>query len=882
VLRQRIRSVVRSRDADEELARELDLHLEQLVREQVAAGLDERDARRAARRAFGSPDLTREQCRDMRRVGLLEDFIRDTHYALRTLGRSPGFALVAILSLAVGIGANTAIYTLVDAVLLRALPVQRPEELVFLQVEGSEGRGGAPPYPCFERLRTEAQAFAGLAAFATDHLRVEIDGGVEQVFGQVASGNYFELLGLRPAAGRLMTPADEQLNPAVAVLGYGYWQRRFGGDPAAIGRTIAFKDRSFTIVGVTPPEFGGLQPGRQVDLTLPITHEGSMLRDPGAWWFHAVGRVQSPDGVARAAAEADTVFRSFMDDGRRLSPESRNRHFDRLTLSAASRGADDLRGRFSTPLTLTAAIGVMVLLIACTNLASLLLARGEMRTREMAIRMATGAGAGRIVRQLIAETLPLFALGTAAGLLVAYLLLEAVTAFLAIGRNPVLLDVRYDWQLPAFAAGVALAAGLLTSLWPAVRALAANPLTAMTQRDIRTMAPRGSVLTGRLLIAGQLSLSLVLLVAALLFVRTMANLRAVDLGFRPGRVLTLSLDVVLARDAAATAREPLHRRVLDRVRALPGVDAASLSVLSPLSGRDTGALVTVPGFRPRDEDERFVHLNHVSEDYFRTFGVRVVAGRAFTPGDTVTARRVAVLNEAAARAYFRGRDPLGETIDLGASNAHTVVGVVADYKHASVREPAPRFVFVPLWQPVNPLSRVTLAVASGRPLAELTQAVASEARRIHPRTLVSDVIDVERQIDATLLAERMLSRLAGGFALIALALACIGLYGTLSYSVERRRAELGIRMALGARASHVASTIVRQILSPLVLGIAAGVPMAMLVARGAERILFGVTAFDAASYAGSAAALVMVALAASLGPARRAARIDPIESIRSE
>jgi hypothetical protein len=312
----------------------------------------------------------------------------------------------------------------------------------------------------------------------------------------------------------------------------------------------------------------------------------------------------------------------------------------------------------------------------------------------------------------------------------------------------------------------------------------------------------------------------------------------------------MSIDPALPPESAASEREPFHRRVLERVRALPGVDAASLSVLTPLSGRDTGRSIAVQGFEPRDETDRIVHLNHVSEDYFRTFGVKIVAGRAFAPDDAGPAAKVAVLNEAAARAYFAGRSPIGATIELGSANLYTVVGVVSNYKHMSLREPAPRFVFVPLWQPADPLSRVTLAVASGLPAAGLTRLVISKVTNVHARTLVSDVVDVERQIDATLIGERLLSRLAGGFAALALVLASIGVYGTLNCSVARRRPELGIRLALGARPGHVASTIVRQTMTPAALGLLLGLPLALVVARTAEQMLFGLSALDPARRAG--------------------------------
>jgi len=878
VLRHRLRSLFRPGAVEEELARELGLHVEALTREHVASGMSEADARRAARREFGSPDLAKERCRDERRLALLDDLVRDTGHARRLLARSPGFALTAVLSLALGIGASTAIFSLVDTVLLRLLPVERPHELVFLHAAGSGGRGGAPPYPCFERIRAETPSFAGMAAFAADELRVEVDGVVEQVFGQVASGGYFDLLGLRPAAGRLMTAEDERLDPPVAVIGHGYWQRRFGGAPGAVGRSLAFRDRVFTIVGVTPAGFWGLHPGREVEVTLPITQERGLL-EAGASWFDAVARLRPGASVAQATAHADTVFQSFMKE-RGGSREMGGRRFDRLELAPASRGLERLRSRFSKPLLALTLVAGIVLLVACANLGSLLLARGAARERELAIRLATGAGAGRLVRQLLTETLLLFLLGAGAGLLVAHLAIQGLTGFFAIGRNPIRLDVHYDWRLAAFAAALALVAGLLTGLWPARRALRTDPQGALKQGEWRLAGSPWAGAAGRVLVAGQVALSLVLLVAAAMLARTMANLRAVDLGFSPRSVLTLSLDPVLTGDGARERRERLRERTLERVRALPGVRAASLSVLTPLSGRDTGKLVTVSGFTPRSDRDRAVHLNHVSEDYFRTFGMRLRRGRAFTRGDEARAARVAVVNEAAADAWFAKRDPIGETLDFGASRVHRIVGVVQDAKHTSLREPPPRFAFVPLVQPVDPVTRVTLAVSSEEPPSSLARAVAREVEAIHPNTLVSDVVTVEEQIDATLVSERLLSTLAAAFAALALSLSAIGLFGTLSWSVARRTPELGVRMALGAPPARLAWSVLREMLVPVAAGLAVGLPAALAASRAAKALLFGVTPADPGAYLLGAAALAAVGSLAAWLPARRASSIDPSDALR--
>jgi putative ABC transport system permease protein len=878
LLRHRLRALFRKNAVDRELEREMAMHLDQLAREHVAAGLSEPAARRAARHDFGSSIAALEESRDARRVTLVHDVVADSRYALRLLARSPGFAVTAILSLALGIGANAAIFSLADTVLLRSLPVERPHELVFLQIRGSERANGAPPYPCFDRIRAESPAFSGLVAFATDQLRLEVDGRIEQVFGQVASGSYFEMLGVRPAAGRLMTMADEPLAPPVAVIGYSYWQQRFGGSADAIGRTIVYKNRPYTIVGVTAAGFRGLDPGRQVDVTLPITSEGSLLTNTETWWFTIVGRLRPGATIAQATAQADTVFQSFMSD-RVMDSEMRKKHFDRAELVEASHGSGGVRSRFSRPLLVLTLVAGVVLLIACVNLGNLLLARGSAREHEFAVRLATGAGSGRLIRQLLTETLWLFGLGSAAGLAMAYFASHALAGFVAIGRNPILLDVQFDGRLVAFAGTIALAAGLVTGVWPAFRAIRTDPAGVIKDGQTRVAGARRLRTTGRWLVPSQVALSLVLLVVAALFARTMINLRQVDLGFSGTRILTMSLDPSFSGSSAASVQS-FWAAVLARTRGVPGVRDASLSVLTPLSGRDTGKRVTMSGYTPSRETDRAIHLNHVSEDYFRAFGIAVRAGRVFTANDVAGAVKVAVINETAAAAYFAGRNPLGQTIDFGRSNVYEIVGVVQDARHLNVRAAAPRFVFVPLWQPVDPIGRITLAVASDLPQPALLRAVSDEVRRVQPRTLISDVIGVEEQIDATLVSERLLATLATAFAALALGLAAIGLYGTLSYSVARRRSEFGIRMALGAERARVAGTVVRDVLLHVAAGLAIGLPAAVATARIARDLLFGVVPGDVASYLLSMTVLVLVAGLAAWLPARRACRVDPAETLR--
>jgi len=519
--------------------------------------------------------------------------------------------------------------------------------------------------------------------------------------------------------------------------------------------------------------------------------------------------------------------------------------------------------------------------------------RGAARAREFAIRLATGANGQRLLRQLLTETLTIFALGAAAGVLVAHAAIQALLAFFAIGRNPVVPDVRYDWRLAVFAAAVTLIAALLTGLWPALRALRSQPLPVMKETDSRLAGTGRTGRAARALVSGQVALSLVLLVGAALFATTMVNLRAIELGFNADSVLTMSVMPELKLGPTNDRGERFWRTLLERVRAVPGVHSASLSVLTPLSGRDTGRDVTLPGFEFRHDEDRMVHVNHVTEDFFRTFGMQLLAGRAFTSQDAAGSAAVAIVNEATVRAYFSGGSngarnalpvprAIGATLRFGDARPYQVVGIVRDFKHTSLRENAPRFVFVPLWQPLDNPARMTLAVASDQPAPLLLRAVKREIHTLHAQTLVSDVVGVQDQIDATLVSERLLSILAMAFATLALGLAAIGLYGVLSYSVARRRAEFGIRLALGSQRRRIVWDVIRTVIVQVGVGVAIGLPAALAAARAAEGLLFGIGPTAVTIYLTCATALIAVAALASWLPAWRACSTDPSEVLRCE
>jgi predicted permease len=784
--------------------------------------------------------------------------------------KNTGFTLAAILTLALGIGANTAIFGLVDAVLLRMLPVERPEQLVFLNTADSEGRSGSPTYPFFQRLRNEGKSFAGLAAFASDELRIQVDGGMEQVFGQVASTNYFDVLGIKPVRGRLLTAADEKLDSAVAVIGYTYWQRRFGGDSNAIGKTVTWEGRVSTIVGVTPPEFWGLVPGRPIDVTLPIRITNELLADKNASWFTAFGRLKPGVAPAQAHAETNAIYQAFLADMRDLSEDARAKRFDRIELPPASQGLNSLRQRFSKPLLVLMAVVGAVLLIACANISNLLVARGAARSREFAIRLATGAGRGRLLQQLLTETILLFLFGAAAGLPMAFAAGDGIMRFFSGGRQPLTLDVQYDWRLLGFTFAIALGTGAVFGLFPAIRALRTDPQAALKDGETRTTASRRSGLAGRLLLVWQVALCVVVLATAAAFLQTMANLRSVDLGFKPDGILTMSID-------------PAGTELLARVGSLPGIRSASLSRLTPLSGRNSRATVSVQGYEAQSEEDRAIRVNEVSEGYFETFGIELIAGRTFTSQDAAGAPKVAVINQTAAKAYFRG-DALGRLLRFSTQSSpdavYRVVGVARDSRHNSLRQTAPRFALLPIRQPLEQFGRATLSVASALPESQLISTITREVRVLNPNALVSDVVSMNQQIDSTLIGERLISTLSTAFGLLALLLSAVGLYGVISYGVNRRTSEIGIRMALGARPATVVWRIMCQTIALVAGGIVLGLIAARFATRAAGSLLYGLSPADPLSYAVAAAVLTAVAAVTSYLPARRAAAIDPMQALR--
>ena len=888
------------------IVEELAQHLEDRHAELLALGATPAEAERLTLAELSDSELLARELRRIerqvpqeivpgtnRRTNMFADFWQDLRYGARTLLKSPGLTLIAVLSLALGIGANTAIFSLIDAVLLKMLPVERPEELYFIQNVGTRRpEGGAPPYPCFERFRDQAQSFTGLAAFSGTEPRVKIDGQLEEWRGLRVSGNCFSLLGVKTILGRTLSPADDAVpgkggpDGWVAVISHNYWTRRFGRDPRVIGKVVQLGNNPVTIIGVAEPEFYGLGSGREFDALLPMMTAGAeRLSEKEFWWFTAVGRLKPGVPLEQARVELDTIFQSYMDETS-MSAESRREAFNRIELRPAGKGLNELRRQFSQPLQALMAIVALVLLIACANVANLLLARATARRKEFAVRLALGASRFRLLRQMGTESLLLVVLGGLLSLLFARWGSAFLVSFFATGRGQLFLNLPLDYRVLLFTAGVALLTGLIFGLAPALQATRIDPNPAL--KDSAATSTRSRSRFGRSLVVAQVALSLLLLVGAGLFLRTLHNLKHIDSGFRPEGVLTIPVNPEESIYQGARLAN-LWKEALASVERLPGVRSASLSALTPLDGSDRGVGIEVSGYTLRTERDRAIRLNQVSPGYFQTFGIAVLQGRAFADSDNETAPRVALFNEAAARFYFGDRNPIGAqvrfTFDPRTQKPpppYEIIGVVKDSRNQTLREPDTRTIYLPVMQARDRLGRLTLAVrAEGNP-ADLTQAVSSAVRALGPDIFLANIATLSERVDQSLVQERLVASLSLFFGLLALLLACIGLYGVMSYDVARRTQEIGIRMALGASAKTVAQLVLRETMLWVGLGLVLGLGAALATTRWLESLLFGLKPHDPITIGLAALVLLVVAAVAGYLPARRASRVDPLVALRYE
>jgi predicted permease len=827
--------------------------------------------------------------------------IQDIRYALRMLRNNPGFTAVAVLTLALGIGANTAIFQLLDSIRLTALPLKNPDKLAQVRIIQPHGRTGnftsSHPdltYPQWEQIRARQRGFSGMFAWSEKYFNIAPSGETHYVEGLYVSGDFFRVLGVQPILGRLLTVEDDQHgcgSPGV-VLSEAFWKREYGGEASAIGRKMTIEHHPFEIIGVTPASFYGLEVGRQFDVAVPlcadslIRGEYSRLDVPHEWWLSVMGRLKPGWSVERASAQLATVSPQVFEATviTKFGAEEEKHYLGfHLGVLPAGTGVSDIRKDYETPLNLLLAIAGFVLLIACTNLASLMLARARAREREIAIRLSLGASRGRLIRQLMAESFLLAASGAMIALVLSNALGKFLVSLISTEQNRVFVDLTPDWRVLGFTLGLAVLTCLLFGLAPALRATRDGSAEVLKAGGRGNTAGRERFGLRRGLVTVQVALSLVLLVGALLFSRSLGKLLSVDPGFRANGILITNLDLTELK-LAPDRRQPFKRDLLEQVRAIPGVDAAAETELVPLSGRGSNDDIWIDGQNP--SQKKTVDRNWVSPRYFQTMETPLLAGRDFDERDTATSPKVAIVNQSFARALAHGANPVGMSFHTPVGPHHPeavvqIVGLVKDTKYNDLRDENVAIAFAPVAQDLDPDNFDTFTIRSQVPLGQTISAVKRRLADANPEIGLTFHV-FESDIRDTLVRERLMATLSGFFGFLAAVLAVIGLYGVMSYMVQRRTNEIGIRMALGAGRVSILGMILRDAVLLLGAGIVVGLGLSVALGKTVSSLLFGVKPADPITLGLAAALLAAVAAAASYIPARRASQVDPMVALRYE
>jgi predicted permease len=907
-LRLRLRGLLFRGAVERELDDELRFHLEMEARKNRECGAEPAEASRRALRNFGGLEQRREECRDARGTSALENLGRDLRYGMRVLRRSPVFTCVAIASLAIGIGANTAVFSLADKVLLRTLPVRNPEELVVLGWSAkdsppglsnsySESRGGGRygryrsnvfSLAMFDALR-QSGALAGVIGYSQmPRLTLTLNGESLVAGGLAASGNYFQTLGVAMAAGRpLETDDDREGGLPAAVISYRLWERAFNGDLSAVGKTVYINRTPHVIVGVTGRDFFGISVlgfhlVESVDVTLPLSARERIdptvkgfpsWRNPKLCWVQMMGRLKPGGGTGVGAQLAPLVLGAMPEE---VSAFLRDKE-PRVDVAPGNHGLNFGRSRFKDPFQVLAVVVSLTLLMACANLAGLLLARSTTRAREISIRLAVGASRARLVRQLLIESALLAIGGAMGGLLLAWWGVHTLVAFTAGGHFAIPVDGRLDARVLGFTAAIAILTTVLFGLAPALRATRVELSSGMKQ-GLAADDSHGRFGPLRTLVALQIAVALLLVVGATLATRTLENVRRIPLGFNPRNLTVFSIDA--GRNGYDPARRTaLYTRLIQSFQTTAGVLSASASVEIPMSGLSSGASVFPEG----SSKLQSTRLNGVSNDFFETLRIPLVAGRVLTARD-MTGPLVAVINERAAREMFGTPLAVGRRFRWRANeDAVEIVGVVKDAKYDQLKGDAPATTYVPWTQtPWGKPSSLGFSIATAGDAGAALAAIRRTVHETDPMLPLLGVKTMERQIDEAVEQERLLASLVGLFGGITLVLACVGLYGMMAYMVNRRTREIGVRLALGADRGDVIGMVAKQMASTTAAGLAIGLPAAWAAGRFVESMLYGVKAHDAASFATGAGIVIVVSAIAATGPLRRALQIDPVRALRYE
>jgi predicted permease len=899
------KALVRKRADDEwrelslDVIDELACHLADLHRSAIAQGANEADARRLALDTLNGASFL-EVSKRPRARRFSGGHLHDLRLAFRQLWAAPVVSVVAVLSLALGIGANTAIFSLVNSLMLRALPVTQPEQLVLLT---SAGQSTSWTNPIWEEVRARADRFGGAMTWANHRFDLSQGGEAQFVAGMWTSGSFFDVLGARVLLGRPLTTDDDRRgggpDGAVAVVSYGFWRRHFGGAGDVIGRRITLDRVPFTVVGVTAPGFFGPDVGGSFDVIVPLGAEplvegrASQLDERSSWWLNIMIRLKPDQSLAAAeaalAAMRPHVREATMPPG--VSARVTNQYLnDPLTLAPAATGRSPLRTRYERPLLTILVVVGLVLLVACANIANLQLARATARRREVSLRIALGASRWQVARQFLAESLLLASIGAGAGLLFARWAGPAIVSQISTDTAPVFLDLAPDLRVLAFTTAITVVTALLFGTVPALRATRAQPADALRASAGQALhshggsRSRGNLGEGGLVVA-QVAMSLVLVVAAGLFIRTFARLADVPLGFQPQSVVIVS--ATAPRNHFDAVQLPaLQERMLEAVRAVPGITHAALSSKSPVGQGNWTDRADVPGMEPIPESERRVWMNSLSADWFTTYGTPILAGRDFNEHDSTGAKRVAIVNETFVRKFMKGANPIGRTVAIGASYSSSpatpleIVGLAGDAVYRTLRDPVPPTVYVPNAQRGGPMSTAYIGARTfaDHPMLAVKSLGAAIAA-VDPNVVLT-FRPLTDQVNASLTQERVVAMLSGFFGALALLLAGLGLYGVTSYAVNRRRTEIGIRMALGAAPAGVVRLVLSRVSLLVGLGVVVGAGLSLWASQFVSTLLYGLEPRDPATLVASSATLALVGALAGWLPAYRASRIDPADVLR--
>ena len=896
------------------IVEEMSQHLEQRMEELLAQGLSPAAARETVLKELSEGRLEKELLQVEKQMrfepalpdqstarGMLAHVTKDVRYGLRALRLNPGFSAVAILSLALGIGANTAIFQLLDAIRMRTLPVKNPQELVLVKVSNSHGRSGnfRGNFPYFtnaiwEQVRDRQQAFSGMAAWNSSPFNMAAGGRSRPARGMYVNGDFFHTLGVPAVIGRVFSAADDHSGCGLpgAVISYSYWQKEFGGKPSVIGSKLTVDNHPVEVIGVTSPEFPGIEVGRGYDVALPICSEAAVdgeyqvVNRIDGWWLAFLGRLKPGWTATKATAQLEAISPSIFQAT--LPPKYQSEMVKqylgwKLAAEPASAGISNLRRNFEDPLWILLAIAGAVLLIACANLANLMFARANAREREIAVRLALGAPRRRLLQQLMTESLLLSGIGAGAGILLAQVLSRVLLSFLTTQFRSVTLDLGLDWRVLGFTAAVAILTCLLFGLTPAIKATATPPIVAMKTGSRSSAGGRERFSLRRLLVVTQVAISMVLVVTAFLFVRSFQKLANVNAGFQQSGIVTMNMDFD-SLNLPQSERNRFKKEMIERLQALPGVESAASASIVPMSG--SGWNDSVHTDASGQEVREVAYFNRVGPGFFRTMETPFIKGRDFGNEDTAGSTAVAIVNESFVHKYLKDKEPLGTIfrVDEGAGvpeSIYQIVGVVADSKYRDMREDSLPVAFVPTQQDKKPDSGMGIILRSTLALDALTTTVERSVAEVNP-SIVIEFSVLKTQVRDTLLRERLMASLSGFFGFLAGILATVGLYGVISYMVVRRRNEIGIRMALGADRRRVVLLVMREAALLLVVGLVIGTGLSLASTRAAAALLFGLKAHDPLTLGLAAASLAVVAAAASYLPAFRAARIHPTEALREE